>query len=125
MVGVRNAIILDYLVVATFVLIGLLTHDGRDGLVGYLRVSAPFLLSLAVAWLVIGRTKLQRSGLLTGILITVITWGLGLTIRAIVFGGGVALPFVLVAGGFLIAGMLGWRTVNVWRSSGAGRQAES
>ncbi len=125
MVGVRNAIILDYLVVATFVLIGLLTHDGRDGLAGYLRVAAPFLLSLAVAWLVIGMTKLQPSGLLTGILMAAITWGLGLAIRAIVFGGGVALPFVLVAGGFLIAGMLGWRTVNVWRSSGAGRQAES
>ncbi len=125
MVGVRNAIILDYLVVATFVFIGLLTHDGRDGLVGYLRVSAPFLLSLAVAWLVIARTKLRPSDLLTGLLIAVTTWGLGLAIRAIVFGGGVALPFVLVAGGFLIVGMLGWRTVNVWRSSGAGRQAES
>ncbi len=125
MVGVRNAIILDYLVVATFVLIGLLTHDGRDGLAGYLRVAAPFLLSLAVAWLVIGRTKLGPSGFLTGILIAVITWGLGLTIRAIVFGGGVALPFVLVAGGFLTAGILGWRTVTVWRSSGAERQAKS
>ncbi|MAT60844.1 MAG: hypothetical protein CMH41_04300 [Micrococcales bacterium] len=122
MVGVRNAIILDYLVVAFFVLIGLLTHDGRDGLVGYLRVAAPFLLSLAMAWLIVGRTKLQPGDLPTGITVAVITWGLGLAIRAIVFSGGVALPFVLVAGGFLIAGMLGWRTVTTWRSSAAGRK---
>ena len=103
-------------------LIGLLTHDGRDGLVGYLRVAAPFLLSLAMAWLIVGRTKLQPGDLPTGITVAVITWGLGLAIRAIVFSGGVALPFVLVAGGFLIAGMLGWRTVTTWRSSAAGRK---
>jgi hypothetical protein len=38
--------------------------------------------------------------------------GVGMTLRAMAFGGGVQVSFVLVAGTFLGITMLGWRLVH-------------
>ena len=50
-----------------------------------------------------------------GAVIAVLTWLLGLLLRATVFDGGTATAFVIVAGLFLFATMLGWRVVSLVR----------
>ena len=53
----------------------------------------------------------------TGITIWLVTVGGGLVLRKIVFDGGTAVPFIIVASLFTLATLVGWRFVNEWRQS--------
>ncbi|MCH9719701.1 MAG: DUF3054 domain-containing protein [Actinomycetia bacterium] len=107
--------LLDVTSVLVFVALGRRTHDAGSGVVGYLEVAAPFTLALVVAWLVVLLSKWDPRALLMGAVIAVLTWLLGLLLRATVFDGGTATAFVIVAGLFLFATMLGWRVVSLVR----------
>ena len=107
--------LLDVTSVLVFVALGRRTHDAGSGVVGYLEVAAPFVLALVVAWLVILLSKWDPRTLVSGAVIAALTWLLGLLLRATVFDGGTATAFVIVAGLFLFATMLGWRVVSLVR----------
>ncbi len=109
------AFLLDVTSVVIFVALGRRTHDAGNGILGYLEVAAPFVLALVVAWLVVLLSKWDPQTLVTGAVIAALTWLLGLLLRATVFDGGTATAFVIVAGLFLFATMLGWRALAlVW-----------
>ena len=73
-------------------------------------VAAPFLIALAIGWLV-SRAWRQPTNLRTGAIVWLITVIFGLLLRNSVFDRGIALPFVIVATltlGFLL---VGWRAI--------------
>jgi hypothetical protein len=101
---------LDVLGVLVFVLVGRQNHDegqsGRDVLI----TAAPFLIAMAVGWLLskAWRTPASwKSG--------AVTWGttvaLGMLLRRFVFDKGTAATFIAVAMGFLALTMFTWRFV--------------
>jgi uncharacterized membrane protein YciS (DUF1049 family) len=107
------AFLLDVTSVLVFVALGRRTHEAGSGMLGYLEVAAPFLLALVVAWLAVLLSRRNPGTLVAGAVIAALTWLLGLLLRATVFDGGTATAFVIVAGLFLFATMLGWRVVAV------------
>lgn len=105
---------LDLLCVAAFVVAGRGSHaedgSGRSLLV----VLAPFLIGLAAGWLAVVITGARADGWRAGAVVWLLTLGLGMTLRALAFDGGVAVSFVLVAGVFLGVTLLGWRLFVHW-----------
>ena len=77
-------------------LVGRRNHDEAASISGVLGTAAPFLIALAVSWPLSRsvRTPFARSAILTTWLCTVI---LGLALRRVVFGDGIATPFIIVA----------------------------
>ena len=109
------AFLLDVTSVLVFVALGRRTHDAGSGMLGYLEVAAPFVLALVVAWLAVLVSRRNPRTLIPGAVVAALTWLLGLLLRATVFDGGTATAFVIVAGLFLFATMLGWRALAlVW-----------
>lgn len=109
------AFLLDVTSVLIFVALGRRTHDAGSGVIGYLEVAAPFVLALVVVWLVVLLWKREPRSFAVGAIVAAVTWLLGLLLRAMVLDGGTATAFVIVAGLFLFATMLGWRTLSlVW-----------
>ncbi len=107
---------IDVAVVLVFVLIGRTSHDESNALLGVVITAAPFLMALAASWLVVLLLGRDPRTVPTGLLVWLGTWAGGLMLRWLIFDGGVAGGFVLVAGGFLLLGMVGWRAlVRVFR----------
>lgn len=102
---------LDLAAVAAFVVIGRQSHTGDPSGDSLLTVLAPFVIGLAGAWLVILLAGARAEGWRGGLTAWLLTLSLGMALRATVFGGGVAVSFVVVAGTFLALTMLGWRLV--------------
>ncbi len=103
----------DVLAVAVFVIIGRRNHDEGTELAGIIKTAAPFLIALPFGWLFSGALRepyAGKSGLGTW-LITLIG---GIVLRKAVFGGGTAIPFVMVATLFLFVTMVLWRFF-IWR----------
>lgn len=100
----------DVLAVVSFVAIGRRTHLESGGVLDVLETAAPFLIALVVGW---ATTKAWRrpTALTVGSAIAAVTLLGGLLIRRLVFGGGTAPAFVVVAALFLFGAMLGWRIV--------------
>ena len=116
--GVRRRtiyLLIDFAVVASFVLIGRDTHNESVGVVDILRTAAPFLLALGGAWLtpLVHRTP-WRIG--SGIAVGAITTALGIYFRTVVFGEGSSGMFPVVTAGYLIGLMVGVRLIAVARS---------
>jgi hypothetical protein len=105
------AALLDVAAVLLFVALGRRTHD-EDGswLGGALEVAAPFLIGLAVGWL-IARAWRAPTDPATGVQVWLSTLVIGMLLRRFVFDDGTALPFVIVATVFLGALLVGWRLV--------------
>ena len=101
----------DVAAIVVFVLIGRKNHH-EDGsfVTGTLRVAAPFLIALAVAWLA---TRAWRSpkALTTGIQLWLVTIVLGMLLRHFVFDDGTATAFIIVASVFTGLLLIGWRAV--------------
>jgi hypothetical protein len=104
------AIGLDVFVVVLFVAIGRRNHDEEPGIIGVLQTAAPFLIGLAVAWLIV-RAWRRPTSILTGVAIWPITILVGMIARNVVFDEGTATAFVIVATLFLGACLVGWRAV--------------
>lgn len=110
------AAIIDVAAIITFVVIGRKNHDEGSALSGIVKVAAPFLIALAVGWLAV-RAWRSPMAVGTGITIWLVTIIGGLVLRKVVFDGGTAVPFIIVASLFTLATLVGWRFVNEWRQS--------
>ena len=107
----------DVAFVVLFVALGRKSHDeGGNAIVGTLKVAAPFLIALAVGWLVARAWKAPTSPV-TGIVIWVITLVGGMVLRNVVFDRGTAVPFIIVASCFTLLFLVGWRFVWEWRTA--------
>ena len=95
--------ILDIICVVIFVIIGRRNHNETTDAVGTLRTAAPFLIALVGAWVGAKAWRAPRT-LSTGVVLWIVTTGVGLGIRRLVFGDGIATPFVIVA--TLVLGLL-------------------
>ncbi|MBT4983681.1 MAG: DUF3054 domain-containing protein [Ilumatobacter sp.] len=101
---------LDTAVVVSFIAIGRRNHDEDEAISGLVETAAPFLIALAVAW-VIWRVWLQPDAVMTGVRVWLTTLGLGMLLRNLVFDDGTAASFVIVASVFLGTFLVGWRAI--------------
>jgi hypothetical protein len=115
--------IVDAAVVISFVVIGREDHGFISDFGDYVRISAPFLIGLG-ATIVLVRAWRQPISLLTGLALALGTLVLGMVLRRFVWDAGTATTFVLVAAGFFVAGMVGWRLLVMgfarWRDARPG-----
>ena len=102
---------LDVGAIVLFAVIGRRNHDETGNAVtGALTVAAPFLIALAVGWLV-ARAWTNPSSLRTGLIIWPITIAVGMVLRHWVFDRGTAASFIVVATIATGVLLLGWRGV--------------
>ena len=102
--------VLDAAVVIAFAVIGRNDHGFVSDVWDYARVSAPFLVGLALSVVVL-RAWRHPTDWRTGLGLALGTVLLGMLLRRFVWDDGTARTFVLITAGFLIAGMVGWRLV--------------
>lgn len=101
---------LDTFVVVAFVAIGRRNHDENPGIAGLVDTAAPFVIGLALAW-VVARAWRQPWSWQTGLIVWIGTVGAGMVLRKFVFDEGTALSFVIVTTVFLGTFLNGWRAV--------------
>ena len=101
---------LDAFIVVAFVAIGRRNHDEDEAISGVVETAAPFLIALAVAW-VVWRVWLAPDQVMTGVRVWATTVVLGMLLRNLVFGDGTATSFMIVATVFLGTFLVGWRAV--------------
>jgi Protein of unknown function (DUF3054) len=111
----RRTIILsataDVVAVLVFVALGRRSHDEPGNAVaGALRVAAPFLIGLAVGWLV-ARAWRRPTSMTTGLVVWPVTVAVGMLLRRTIFDRGTALSFVIVASIATGVLLLGWRAL--------------
>ncbi|MBK9972430.1 MAG: DUF3054 domain-containing protein [Acidimicrobiaceae bacterium] len=107
---------IDIASVVAFVVIGRKNHDESGSLVtGTLKVVAPFLIALALGW-VVARAWRAPMAVNTGIVVWLVTLVAGMLLRKFVFDGGTALPFIIVASLFTLLSLVGWRFLAEWRA---------
>ena len=102
------AVGIDVFSVTLFVAIGRREHERDSAIAGLINTAAPFLLALALAWVVL-RAWRRPTDWRTGIGIWAITLVAGMLVRNLVFGDGTATSFVIVAASFLALFLVGWR----------------
>lgn len=102
--------ILDAIAVLSFAVIGSDFHGFTFDVVGIVGVAAPFLVAQAVAAAVL-RSRLDPLSILTGLLVALITLAGGMLLRRFIWGDGTPWVFILVAGGYFVCAMVGWRIV--------------
>jgi MFS-type transporter involved in bile tolerance (Atg22 family) len=104
------AAVVDAALVLLFVALGRTSHDEGNVVSGTLAVAAPFLIALALGW-VLARAWRQPLALRTGIVVWISTVVAGMVLRRTVFDRGTALAFVIVATLFTGLFLVGWRAV--------------
>jgi hypothetical protein len=107
----------DVAAVVLFVAIGRRSHDETGNAVtGALKVAAPFLIALLVAWAA-AKAWSNPISMRTGVVLWLGTVTVGLVLRKVIFDGGTATAFVIVATITLGAMLLGWRAIWRWRTA--------
>jgi uncharacterized membrane protein YbjE (DUF340 family) len=105
----------DVASILLFVVLGRRTHDeGGSVVVEAAKVAAPFLIGLALGWLAARAWKAPTAPYTTGIVVWLVTVVAGMVLRRLVFDGGTALPFIIVASLFTLALLVGWRVIHEW-----------
>ena len=102
----------DIVSIIAFVAIGRNNHDEGGGAVhGTLSVAAPFLIALAVGWLL---ARAWRAPLtpVTGIIVWLTTIIVGMPLRHWAFHRGTATAFIIVATLFTGVFLVGWRVAG-------------
>lgn len=108
----KHALGLDLLVVLVFAALGRASHDLGLGVLGVLATAWPFVVGTAAGWLCLLRVPPGvRRWWMDGAVVALCALLLGMVLRWLT-GGGTATPFVLVAAGVLLGGLLGWRAVQ-------------
>ncbi len=102
---------IDAGVVTAFVAIGRRNHDEDPGVIGLLSTAAPFLVGLAVGWLVT-KAWTDPMPIRKGLIIWPVTLANGMIGRRLA-GDGTAVSFVVVATVFLGATLVGWRAARL------------
>jgi hypothetical protein len=101
---------LDTFSVVFFVAVGRREHDRDSAIAGLIDTAAPFVIALAIAWLVL-RAWRRPTDWRIGIGVWAITLLAGMMLRNAVFDDGTATSFVIVAAAFLALFLIGWRLV--------------
>ncbi len=104
------ALAFDVASVAAFVVIGRRSHDDGLTVAGVARTAAPFLLALAIGW-VLARGWRAPVAIRTGVVVWVTTVVAGLALRRVAFSDGTAVAFVIVTAVTLGLLLFGWRAV--------------
>jgi FtsH-binding integral membrane protein len=113
--GLIAALAADAACIVVFAAIGRRSHDEAEGLGGVLATAAPFLVALALGWAFVEGLRRSSSRpndpvrLDAGVIVWVITVGVGLLLRRTLWDRGTALAFVIVATAFLGLAIVGWR----------------
>jgi chromate transport protein ChrA len=102
------AVGIDVFSVTLFVAIGRREHERGSAITGLIETAAPFLLALALAWVLL-RAWRRPTDWRTGLGIWAITLVAGMVLRNVVFGDGTATMFIIVAAAFLALFLVGWR----------------
>lgn len=116
---IRRALVssaLDLAAIAVFIAFGRHNHDEDPSLTGFLGTLAPFVIALAVTWL-IARVWRDPISLKSGATVWVGTVAIGMILRRFVFDDGTATAFIIVASVFLGAVVNGWRTYARFRAN--------
>jgi uncharacterized membrane protein (GlpM family) len=109
---------IDVVSVIAFVVIGRKNHDEGSSLTATAKVAAPFLLALVAGWAAARAWKAPMA-VASGVVIWLVTVVLGMVLRKVAFDGGTALPFIIVATGFTLLCLVGWRMLAEWRAERA------
>ena len=105
-----TAKLIDVLAVLIFVAIGRRSHEEANSIAGLLQTAAPFLIAVALSWIVVAVTK--PSGSFVPALATwAITVSVGMLLRNLAFGEGTATSFIIVTTITLFALIVGARLV--------------
>ena len=104
--SVAGSAVVDVVAVLLFALIGRVSHDG--GPLGFVGTAGPFLVGLAVGWVVMRAWRLPGRIIWTGIGVWVATVAGGMLLR-VATGQGTQVAFILVATATLGVLLLGWR----------------
>jgi hypothetical protein len=107
---VALAALADIAAIVVFVAIGRRNHDEGTAVDGIATVAAPFLIALAVGW-VVARAWRKPTEPETAFIIWPVTVALGMVLRNLVFDRGTALPFVIVATVVTGLFLIGWRLI--------------
>ena len=102
------AVGIDVFSVTLFVAVGRREHERDSAIAGLIATAAPFLLALALAWVLL-RAWRRPTDWRTGVGVWAITLVAGMILRNLVFGDGTATSFVIVAASFLALFLVGWR----------------
>ena len=108
--SVGLAAVIDVVAIIAFVIIGRRNHHEGSALSGVVKVAAPFLIALALGWMAVRAWK-SPMAVGTGVIIWLVTVVGGLALRKMAFDRGAAMPFIIVAGLFNLATLVGWRIV--------------
>lgn len=115
----KHAYFIDLLVVLIFAAAGRSSHDLSGDVLGVLDTAWPFLVGLVVGWVAVLRQP-RHVWWLDGIVIAASTLVIGMLLR-LATGDGTALPFVAVATGVLVGGLVGWRALEALLRRGRDR----
>ncbi len=111
--AVVSAFFADVVLVIVFAAIGRASHDegvfGPGG-TGLAETSWPFLVALAVGWLLTLAWRRPLAPVRTGLGVWVVTVAGGMLLRAL-SGQGTAVAFIIVASVTLLVLLVGWRVV--------------
>jgi len=104
------ALVIDAVLVIAFAAIGLLQHHGGFALDRLPATAGPFLVALALGWMVSLAWRAPARPVRTGLPVWAVTVVGGMIVRALT-GGGTAPAFVIVAAVTLLLFLVGWRLV--------------
>ncbi|GMA26606.1 hypothetical protein GCM10025864_43650 [Luteimicrobium album] len=104
------AALADVVWVVAFAAIGRRSHDEHEGIAGVLATAWPFLVGVAVGWLVARAWRRPLALWPTAVAVWAATWAVGMLLR-LATGQGIAPSFQVVAAVFLGLGLVGWRAL--------------
>ena len=108
--AVLGALALDVVFVVAFAALGRASHDSVPLGIGLVQTAWPFLVGLAVGWVVTLAWRHPISLLPTGVGVWALTVAGGMLLRTM-SDQGTALPFVIVATLTLLLLLVGWRVI--------------
>lgn len=105
------AVGLDVAAVMLFVVLGRNSHDEGGGIGIVFEIAAPFLIGLAVAWLLSPNLRTRPWSVRAGVDVWLGTVIIGMLLRRLVWDRGTALSFVIVTTIVLGVLIVGWRAI--------------
>lgn len=103
-------LVADIIIVIAFAIIGRASHAESLDLGGIATTMWPFLAALIIGWVVARAWRAPMKPVRTGVPLWLVTLAGGMLLR-IASGQGTAVPFIIVAGVFLLLTLVGWRVV--------------
>lgn len=103
------AALLDATLVTVFAAAGRAEHGSGHPLLGVFATAWPFLVALAIVWVVALVWRAPAAPVRSGLAVWLGTVALGMVLRVLFTDGGAAFAFILVATAFLGLTLMGWR----------------